>query len=56
MDIKLQAKLSAYSKIELPVCPGSDTESITKEQIDSLFDDNTQPKRVPNEAIDSLFR
>ena len=55
MDIKLKARLSAYSNIELSsdICDRVDT--ITNDQIDLLFDETSAPKRVSEDAIASLF-
>ena len=55
MDIQLKARLSAYSNIKIENCTSQSVTDITKEQIDSLFDDTTLPRPVSKEDIDSLF-
>ena len=67
MDIKLNAQLSAYGKLPSPKACNVDT--ITKEEIDSLFGKPLPPKDpevkptfvrdeevITYEDIDSLFR
>ena len=67
MDIKLNAKLSAYGKLPSPKACNSDT--ITKEDIDSLFGKPLPPQPevtkptfirdaevISYEDIDSLFK
>lgn len=55
MDIKLNARLSAYSKIDNSTFPDCDHEHVTKEQIDELFKDTDQPTSVTKNEIDELF-
>lgn len=65
MDIKLRARLSAYSKVD-SINGSCDMDPITKGQIDSLFGDDTSsivpppayvdPNVVSHAQIDSLFK
>ena len=65
MDIKLNARLSAYTKIDA-IEHNCDTSRVTNEQIDSLFENDlapdaqeptsTESARVTRSAIDSLFK
>lgn len=54
MDIKLRARLSAYSKVDAlhKDCEG---DVITHEEIDTLFEDLGKPQAVTNKEIDKLF-
>ena len=54
MDIKLNARLSAYSKVDSIL---QSIESVTEEQIDTLFVDTPvdDPTVVTKSEIDSLF-
>lgn len=61
MDIKLNAKLSAYGKLPSP--KACNTSTITKEDIDSLFDKNNSNNNnnlntsdISNKDIDALFK
>ena len=54
MDIKLKARLSAYSKVD-SVTSDCEHESVTEEQIDDLFKDTDTPVSVTKSEIDSLF-
>lgn len=68
MDIRLNAKLSAYGKIPTPVKPGCDVDEVTHEDIDSLFGKTVQSNKatstivtntstdVTHADIDSLFK
>ena len=51
MDIKLNARLSAYSKVDSlrPI------QTVTQPQIDSLFVEVTDPSAVTKSEIDTLF-
>lgn len=62
MDIRLNAKLSAYGKLPSPKACNVDT--VTEEDIDSLFDSTVQTpvinntmntQTVSNSEIDLLF-
>ena len=66
MDIKLNARLSAYSKLDVVSSSTPDFDIVTHEQIDSLFEsvsserepieeNNSSTNRVSRSAIDSLF-
>ena len=55
MNIRLNAKLSAYSKIDSFDSELVDAEKITHEQIDSLFDGLSKPEAVTKTEIDTLF-
>lgn len=71
MDIRLNARLSAYGKFPPANC-GCSADTVTKEEIDSLFGETTTPtippsgnaptfvtcpsKDVTHEDIDSLFK
>lgn len=63
MDIKLNARLSAYTRVDT-VKHECDTERVTYDQIDTLFeseqnsseaDSTSLDGRVSKSAIDSLF-
>lgn len=68
MDIRLNARLSAYGRIPVPSKPGCTVDEVTKEDIDSLFDESILPatKKEPiyidttatvsHADIDALFR
>ena len=68
MDIRLNAKLSAYGKIPTPVKPECDVDEVTHEDIDSLFGKIAQSNKetptvvtttstdVTHADIDSLFK
>ena len=62
MDIKLRARLSAYSKLHGVIPEECDHESVTNEEIDSLFDGSVIPPMEENSCavsyteIDSLFK
>ena len=54
MDIKLRARITAYSKVDSIEGTISDLPTVDKEHIDTLFDG--RPDRVvTKEEIDSLF-
>lgn len=56
MDIKLKAKLSAYSKVSsLSTNEELTHDKVTKEQIDSLFDGSDFIDSVSKDKIDTLF-
>ena len=52
MDIKLKARLSAYSKVDSLSC---DHEYVTEGQIDELFQNMDEPSSVTKTEIDNLF-
>lgn len=55
MDMKLCARLSAYSKVnDLNNCNTATV--VTDEQIDSLFESSNVVLPVPPEQIDTLFK
>lgn len=53
MDIKLNARLSAYSRVNST--SECDHESVTEEEIDDLFKDTDETRSVTKSEIDSLF-
>lgn len=53
MDIKLRARLSAYSKVD---AIHSAHEYVSKDQIDTLFTDLDEPRSVTKDEIDLLFK
>ena len=66
MDIKLNARLSAYSRVEGVITPEIDFDRVTHAEIDTLFQDSNTTENIPEEtlvnsnrvsraAIDSLF-
>lgn len=63
MNIKLNARLSAYSKVDSIPAGGCNAEPVTNEEIDTLFTDNvivppaddSDPTLVSCADIDSLF-
>ena len=55
MDIKLNARLSAYSKIDSISSGACCHEYVTKDQIDGLFEDMEEPTSVTKSEIDKLF-
>ena len=55
MDIKLNARLSAYSKIDSILGGNCSHEYVTEEQIDNLFKDMEEPVSVTKSEIDKLF-
>ena len=54
MDIKLNARLSAYSKVQA-VSDSCEHEYVSKEQIDELFKETDLPTSVTKSEIDELF-
>ena len=54
MDIKLRARLTAYSKVDSIEGTVSNLPTIDKEHIDSLFD-SPKDRVVTKEEIDTLF-
>lgn len=54
MDIKLRARLSAYSKVD-SINKECEHEYVSEEQIDELFKDMTKPESVTKDEIDGLF-
>lgn len=54
MDIKLRARLTAYSKVDSIEGTVSNLPTIDKEHIDSLFD-GPKDRVVTKEEIDTLF-
>lgn len=52
MDIKLRARLSAYSKVESTEQP---VNRVTEAEIDTLFDSSLTDKLVTKDDIDALF-
>ena len=54
MDIKLRARLSAYSKVST-TCEECDADIVTNEQIDELFDPSIDYTSVTKTQIDELF-
>lgn len=63
-EIKLGARLSAYSKVEAVTHGSSDHEEMTTCDVDKLFGDSCEechtivsgPNEVTTEDIDALFR
>lgn len=55
MEIKLNARLCAYSKVDYVEKPECDHGSVSNEEIDSLFTDLEVPQAVTKEEIDDLF-
>ena len=55
MNIKLNARLSAYSKVDNIGCVHPETGSVTTEQIDQLFQGMDEPTSVTKSEIDELF-
>ena len=64
MDIKLRARLSAYSKVDALKCAECDMNPVTKDEINTLFGTTgegsqlppiTDPNTVTYAEIDSLF-
>lgn len=55
MDIKLHARLSAYSKVDAISNGECSHEYVTEEQIDDLFEDMQEPISVTKSEIDTLF-
>lgn len=54
MNIKLNARLSAYSKVD-SITHECSIESVTEPQIDELFKDLDTPQSVTKSEIDDLF-
>ena len=54
MDIKLKARLSAYSKVD-SINHECSIDSVTEPQIDELFKDMDMPQSVTKSEIDNLF-
>lgn len=55
MDIKLRARLSAYSKVDSISTGECAHEFITEPDIDKLFEDLDTPQSVKKDEIDNLF-
>lgn len=53
MDIKLRARLSAYSKVD---ALSSNPDTVKHEDIDSLFQPQEPDKVVTKDEIDTLFK
>ena len=56
MNIKLNARLSAYSKVDSIQSGECSVDTITNEQIDELFEDLDNPQSVKKDEIDTLFK
>ena len=55
MNIKLNARLSAYTKVDNVGCEHPEMGSVTNEQIDQLFEGADTPVSVTKSEIDDLF-
>ena len=55
MDIKLRARLSAYSKVD-SITNTCEHEYVSEEQIDELFKNMDTPSSVTKTEIDELFQ
>ena len=53
MEIKINARLSAYSRVD--EIHGCNIETIPNEEIDRLFEDLDEPISVTKDEIDTLF-
>lgn len=55
MQIKLNARLSAYAKVDGSTCDHPDISTVTNDQIDQLFKEEDKPEAVTKTEIDMLF-